>query len=69
MDETIKNALGHRETQELGQVTSTLHLASIDAIDQRFSTVLMLRPFNTVPHVVVTPNHSIIFVAYILLLL
>ncbi len=32
-------------------------------VDQWFSTFLMPRPFNTVPHVVVTPNHKIIFVA------
>jgi hypothetical protein len=30
---------------------------------QWFSTFLMLWPFNTVPHVVVTPNHKIIFIA------
>ena len=32
---------------------------------QWFSTFLMLEPFNTVPHVVVTlpPSHKIIFVA------
>ena len=28
-----------------------------------FSTFRMLRPFNTVPHVVVTPNHKINFLA------
>jgi hypothetical protein len=27
------------------------------------SAVLMLQPFNTVPHVVVNPNHKVIFVA------
>lgn len=32
-----------------------------------FSTFLILRPFNTVPHVVVTPTRKIIFVATLLL--
>ena len=31
--------------------------------DQWFSTFLMLRPLNTVPHVVGTPSHKVIFVA------
>ena len=34
-----------------------------ESLEQWFSTFLMLWPFNTVPHVVVTPNHKIIFVA------
>ena len=34
-----------------------------EALDQWFSTLLMLRHFSTVPHVVVTPNHEIIFIA------
>ena len=29
-------------------------------LDQWFSTFLMLRPFNTVPHLVVTPNYKVI---------
>ena len=29
-------------------------------VEQWFSTFLILRPFNTVPHLVVTPNHKII---------
>lgn len=32
-------------------------------LDQWVSAFLMLRPFNTAPHVVVTPKHKIIFVA------
>ena len=28
-------------------------------LDQWFSTFLILRPFNTAPHVVVTPTHKI----------
>jgi hypothetical protein len=32
-------------------------------LEQQFSTFLMLQPFSTLPHVVVTPNHEIIFVA------
>jgi hypothetical protein len=28
---------------------------------QLFSAFLVLQPFNTVPHVVMTPNHKIIF--------
>jgi hypothetical protein len=32
------------------------------ALEQWFSTFLMQQPFNT-PHVVVTPNHKIIFIA------
>ena len=36
------------------------HLSKRKVLEQRFSTFLMLRPFNTVPHVVVTPNHNII---------
>ena len=31
-------------------------------LKQWFSAFPMLRPFNTVPHVVVTPNHKIIFI-------
>jgi hypothetical protein len=31
-----------------------------EALEQRFPTFLMLRPFDTVPHAVVTPNHKII---------
>jgi hypothetical protein len=30
-------------------------------LGQWFSAFPMLRPFNTVPHVVVTPNHKMIF--------
>jgi len=29
-------------------------------MEERFSSFLMLRPFNTVPHVVVAPNQEII---------
>lgn len=32
-------------------------------LEQWFPTFLMLRPCNTVPHVVATPNHKIIFIA------
>ena len=35
-------------------------LSHSDPLEQWFSTFLMLRPFNTVPHVVVTPNHEVI---------
>lgn len=31
-----------------------------DALAQQFSTFLMLLPFNTVAHAVVTPSHKII---------
>jgi hypothetical protein len=31
-------------------------------LEQRFSPLLMLQPLNTAPHVVVIPNHKIIFV-------
>jgi hypothetical protein len=31
--------------------------------EQWFSTFLMLQPFNRIPHVVVTPNHKIVFAA------
>jgi hypothetical protein len=34
-----------------------------DGLDQWFSPFLMLQPFDTVPHVVATPNHKSIFVA------
>lgn len=34
-----------------------------NGLDQWVSTFLMLTPFNTLPHVVVTPNHKIIFIA------
>jgi hypothetical protein len=43
-----------------------------EGLNQWFSAFLMLQPFNTVPHVVVTPNQKIIhccFIAVILLLL
>ena len=32
------------------------------SLKQRFSAILTLWPFNSVPHVVVTPNHKIIFI-------
>ena len=32
-------------------------------LEQWLSTSLMLRPFNTVPRVVVTPGYTIVFVA------
>lgn len=32
-------------------------------LDQWFSTILMLWPFNTVIHVVLTPNYETIFIA------
>jgi hypothetical protein len=32
---------------------------SYGCLDQQFSTFLMLYPFNTISHVVVTPNHEI----------
>jgi hypothetical protein len=32
------------------------------ALKQRFPTLLMLRSFNTFPHVVVSPRHKIIFI-------
>lgn len=32
-------------------------------LEQCFSTVIMLRPFNTVPRAVVTPNHKFISIA------
>lgn len=32
-------------------------------LEQWFSTFLVLQPLNTVPHVVVTHNHKIVFVA------
>jgi hypothetical protein len=32
-------------------------------LTQCFSAFLMPQPFNTVPHVVVTPNHNLTFVA------
>nr|KAF6314743.1 hypothetical protein mMyoMyo1_008546 [Myotis myotis] len=39
------------------------HAKDCVVLAQWFSTFLMPRPFNAVPHVVVTPNHKIIFVA------
>ena len=45
----------------------------LEVLDQWFSIFLMLRPFNTVPHVMVTLNHKIYFyccfITVILLLL
>jgi hypothetical protein len=44
----------------------TSHQSITVTLKQWFSTSLVLQPFNTVPHVVVTtlpPNHKIIFVA------
>ena len=34
-----------------------------DCLEQWFSTFLTLRPFNTVPHAVVTPDHNMISIA------
>lgn len=31
-------------------------------LEQWFSTFLVLRPFNTVSRIVVTPNHNVIFI-------
>ncbi|EDL77014.1 rCG25479 [Rattus norvegicus] len=31
----------------------------MDSIKQSFSTFLMISPFNTIPHVVVTPRHKL----------
>ena len=33
--------------------------ASLSHLEQCFSAFVTLRPFNTIPHVVVTPNHKI----------
>ena len=42
-------------------VASACQVGSVlNTVEQWFSTFLMLRPFNTVPHVVVTSNHKII---------
>lgn len=38
------------------------HLLCWDILYQWFSTFLMWWPFSTVPHVMVTPNHEIIFI-------
>ena len=38
-------------------------LVHMDLLELWFPTVLMLRPLNTVPHVVVALNHKIIFIA------
>ena len=35
-------------------------LGKLQFLTQWFSTFLVLQPFNTVSHVVVTPNHNII---------
>ena len=45
-------------TSQAGVVTTALHLQIL--VVRWFSTFLMLCPFNTVPHVMVTPNHNII---------
>ena len=37
--------------------------SSLMTLAQGFSAYLMLRSFNTVPHIVVTPNYKITFVA------
>ena len=36
----------------------------LQAGDKQFSTFLMLQPFNTIPHVVVTHNHTIILLPF-----
>jgi hypothetical protein len=38
-------------------------LLSLFMPEQQLSAFLTLQPLNTVPHVVVTPKHKIIFVA------
>jgi hypothetical protein len=40
-----------------------LSILGFSVLEQWFSTFLMLLPFNTVPHVVLIPNHKIIFIA------
>ena len=42
------------------ELVSNYHLPFIDTLGRWFSPYLMLRPFNTVPHVMVTPNHTVI---------
>lgn len=37
------------------------HLLYIISLDQLFQSFIMLWPFNTVPYVVMTPNHKINF--------
>jgi hypothetical protein len=38
-------------------------IKTVKSLEQWFSTFLMLQPFNTVPHAVMTPNGNITFVA------
>jgi hypothetical protein len=45
------------------QATNAHTVMAADSLEHWFSTFLMLWPFNTVPHVVVAPNHKIILVA------
>ena len=46
----------------LGLSTGTTHACHANPVEQWLSTVLMLRPFNTVLYVVVTPNQKTTFV-------
>ena len=46
--------------QQGGQVLRDNTAVVLWPLQRGFSTFLMLRPFNTVPHVVVTPNITII---------
>ena len=57
-------ALSPSTSKQQQQTREILHLTThLKALDQRFSASLMLGPFNTVPHVVVTPSHQTIFFA------
>jgi hypothetical protein len=47
----------------LKPVFSAAGLVALLALEQWLSSLLMLRSFNIVPHVVIPPNHKIIFIA------
>lgn len=53
----------HSPQSHLGKSTEEVEVRLLFFLGWWFSTFLMLSPLNTVPHVVATPSHKIIFIA------
>lgn len=53
----------HVRPRMRSEVPTSIWIGPSRCVRQGFSTVPILRPFKTVPHVVATPNHKITFLA------
>jgi len=47
----------------VGPIPAESFMLVLEVVEGWLSTSLMLRPFNTAPHIVVTPDPKVIFVA------